>query len=148
MAFDPAVLPPINAALNATAGLLLLAGWAAWRRRRLHLHARLMVSAFAVSTLFLISYLTYHASAGHTTFPDLGWIRGVYLLILATHVILAAVVAPLAVAALVLALRGRFARHRRLTRWLLPLWLYVSVTGVIIYFMLYHWFAAAGRPIP
>ena len=138
---DVSSLPAVNATLNGLAGLLLIAGWIAWKRRHLHAHAWLMGSAFGVSVLFLISYLTYHALSGSTRFPDLGWIRTVYLLILLTHSLLAAIVAPMAVVAVWFALRKRFDRHKWVTRWLWPVWVYVSATGVLIYFMLYHWFA-------
>jgi uncharacterized membrane protein YozB (DUF420 family) len=97
-----------------------------------------MLAAFAVSVLFLVSYLTYHAQVGSVRFPGTGALRGLYLTILASHSVLAAVVPPLAVLTLVRALRGQVDRHRRLARWTLPIWLYVSVTGVVVYLMLYH----------
>jgi uncharacterized membrane protein YozB (DUF420 family) len=100
-----------------------------------------MVAAFCTSILFLASYLTYHLQAGTTRFPGQGWSRPLYFTILGTHTVLAALIPPLAVVTLGFALRGRFARHVRLARWTLPAWLYVSVTGVVIYVMLYHLFA-------
>lgn len=133
-----AALPALNACLNAASALLLLAGFAAIRRRRVAVHRACMVIAFAVSVAFLVSYLTYHAHAGTTRFAGEGWIRPLYFTILTTHTVLAALVPPLAIGTLVLAFRGRFARHTRLARWTLPAWLYVSVTGVVIYAMLYH----------
>jgi putative membrane protein len=136
-------LPAINAALNATSALLLTAGWAAIRRRRVHLHRACMVAAFATSVLFFASYLTYHFFAGSTRFPGQGWVRPAYFTLLGTHTILAALIPPLAVTTLAFAWRGRFTRHARLARWTLPAWLYVSVTGVAIYVMLYQLFPAA-----
>lgn len=136
-------LPALNAVLNATSAVLLAAGFLAVRRRRIHLHRACMVTAFVTSTAFLASYLTYHLQAGATRFAGSGWVRPVYLGILATHTLLAALIPPLAVTTLVLALRGRFARHARLARWTLPAWLYVSVTGVVIYVMLYHLYPPA-----
>jgi uncharacterized membrane protein YozB (DUF420 family) len=97
-----------------------------------------MLSAFGVSSLFLASYVVYHASAGSRPFPGTGWLRPVYFALLVSHVLLAAVIVPLALMTIWRALRGQFDRHRRLARWTLPLWLYVSVTGVVIYWMLYH----------
>jgi uncharacterized membrane protein YozB (DUF420 family) len=132
------LLPPLNATLNATSGVLLCCGYYFIRHGQRRAHARCMVSAFVVSSLFLISYLVYHAFAGRTVFPPHPVWRPIYLTILLTHTILATVVAPLAITALVFALRGRFERHRRVARWLFPIWLYVSVTGVVIYWMLYH----------
>ncbi len=138
---DLSILPAVNATLNATAAILLLAGYMAIRRRQPRVHARFMLAAFSVSALFLISYLTYHYTVGHTVFGGVGWTRPVYFAVLITHVILATLVAPLAVFVLALGVGGRFARHRRWARRLLPVWFYVSLTGVLIYFMLYHWFA-------
>lgn len=131
-------LPSVNAALNTTAAVLLITGYALIRRGRKRAHMRVMVAAFCVSCLFLISYLIYHFQAGTVRFQGAGPIRSVYLGILATHTVLAAAVPPLAVVTLVRAARGRFASHRRLARWTLPVWIYVSVTGVIVYWMLYR----------
>jgi putative membrane protein len=131
-------LPTVNATLNTIAATLLVAGYVAIRRRRIHLHKRCMLSAFATSALFLISYLVYHAQVGSRPFGGQGAVRVAYLLILISHVILAAAILPLALVTLSRALRGRFDRHVAIARWTLPLWLYVSVTGVVVYLMLYH----------
>ena len=131
-------LPAVNAALNSLSALLLLAGYRNIRRRNIPGHRACMLAAFAVSTLFLISYLTYHFQVGSVPFRRQGWIRTVYFTILLTHIVLAAAILPLALVTLHRAWRERFDRHRRLARWTLPLWLYVSLTGVVIYAMLYH----------
>jgi putative membrane protein len=133
-----AALPTLNALLNATSASLLVAGYIAIRRGRRARHRALMIAALGASTLFLVSYLTYHAHAGTTRFVGSPPVRAVYLAILGTHTVLAAAIVPLVILALVRALRGEFARHRHVARWALPLWLYVSVTGVVIYLMLYH----------
>ncbi|MBI4604540.1 MAG: DUF420 domain-containing protein [Planctomycetes bacterium] len=130
-------LPHLNVLLNASSAVLLAAGYLAIRSRRERLHARLMLSAFASSTLFLASYLTYHYLAGHRAYGGQGALRVVYLAVLFSHIALAFATVPLALATLVLALRKRFERHRRVARWALPVWLYVSVTGVVVYLMLY-----------
>lgn len=135
-------LPAVNASLNATSVVLLVSGYACIRQKRVTAHAICMASAFVVSTLFLISYLTYHAHVGSKHFPGQGWVRPVYLTILSTHTVLAAVIVPLALMTLSRAARKQFDRHKRIARWTFPIWLYVSVTGVIIYFMLYHWYAS------
>jgi putative membrane protein len=131
-------LPTVNAVLNGCSALLLSAGYLAVRRGRNALHRLCMLAAFGTSALFLISYLAYHAAVGATRFTRPGPVRLVYFTILTTHTILAAVVLPLAVATLLLALRGSLKRHRALARWTLPVWLYVSATGVAIYWMLYR----------
>lgn len=131
-------LPTLNACLNATSAALLVVGWTFIRRRQIVAHRRTMTAAFVCSTLFLVSYLTYHAQVGSVRFPGTGGARTLYLGILLTHTILAALVAPLAITTFVLARRGRFDRHRRLARFALPIWLYVSVTGVVVYVMLYR----------
>jgi len=133
-----AALPTVNALLNATSAGLLIAGYLAIRRGRRARHRALMLAAVASSTLFLVSYLTYHAHAGTTRFVGSPPVRAAYLTILGTHTVLAAAIVPLVILALTRALRGEFARHRRVARWALPVWLYVSVTGVVIYLMLYH----------
>ncbi len=130
-------LPALNATLNATSGVLLIIGWLMIKRGRVTAHKAFMGAAFVVSTLFLVSYLVYHYHAGSVPFTGTGSIRTVYFTILVTHIILAAAVVPLASVTIVLALRGRFAAHKRIARWTLPIWLYVSVTGVIVYLMLY-----------
>lgn len=131
-------LPALNAALNATSAAFLVTGYALIRRGRVRQHRRAMIAAFVTSTLFLTSYVIYHAHAGSKPFPGHGPLRTVYFLILITHIALAAVVPPLALVALTLGLRARFDRHRAVARWTLPIWLYVSVTGVIVYLMLYQ----------
>lgn len=131
-------LPGLNALLNGTAALLLATGYYLVRTGRREAHRRAMTAAFACSVLFLLSYLVYHAEVGSVRFRGTGTVRSVYLSILLTHTLLAAAVPFLAVTSIVLALRGRFEAHRRLARVALPVWLYVSVTGVVIYVMLYR----------
>jgi uncharacterized membrane protein YozB (DUF420 family) len=131
-------LPAVNALLNLTAACLLVCGYVLIRRRRIQAHKRVMLAAFSVSVLFLISYLVYHYQVGSVRFQRTGTIRTIYLGILFTHTVLAAVVPVLAVVTLFRALQERFDRHRRLARWTLPIWLYVSVTGVTVYLMLYR----------
>jgi len=131
-------LPTINAILNATAAVLLVTGFYLIRRSHIEWHRRVMLAAFGVSTLFLISYLTYHAQVGSVRFQKTGAIRTVYFAILLTHTVLAATVPVLASITLFRAWRERFDKHRRIARWTLPIWLYVSVTGVIVYWMLYR----------
>jgi uncharacterized membrane protein YozB (DUF420 family) len=133
-------LPALNAILNATSATLLVIGYRLIRRGRVQQHRRVMLSAFTASTLFLISYLVYHANVGSRPFPGHGAIRVVYFAILISHVVLAAVIVPMALITLLRALRERFDRHVRIARWTLPIWLYVSVTGVIVYLMLYQMF--------
>ena len=131
-------LPALNAILNATAAILLVIGYVLIRRRQFRAHRAVMLSAFGMSTLFLISYLIYHANVGSRPFPGQGTIRAVYLIILISHIILAALIVPLALVTLTRGLRERFDRHVAVARWTLPIWLYVSVTGVIVYLMLYQ----------
>ncbi|MFQ5700356.1 MAG: DUF420 domain-containing protein [Acidobacteriota bacterium] len=138
VADDLRFLPTLNAVLNATSALFLVAGYLFIRRRRVAVHKACMVTAFLVSSAFLVSYLVYHAQVGSVRFEGTGWLRGAYLAILIPHTILAAVIVPLAIATIWLARHERFAKHRRLARWTLPLWLYVSVSGVAVYWMLYH----------
>lgn len=133
-----ASLPLVNACLNATSAALLTAGYVFIRRRRVRAHQACMVSALLVSTLFLVSYVTYHSLAGSRPFTGQGWIRAVYFPLLISHIMLAAVIVPLALVTVYRALQGRFARHVRIARWTLPIWLYVSVTGVLVYWMLYR----------
>jgi len=133
---DLSFMPAVNACLNATAAGLLLAGWVAIRRGNVRLHRFLMVGAFAASAVFLVGYVLYHYAAGDTPYEGQGPIRYVYFTVLITHVLLSMAVVPMALAAFYLAWRRRFDRHRRVTRILAPIWLYVSVTGVVIYFML------------
>ena len=131
-------LPALNAALNGISALLLASGYLCIRRQRVTAHKVCMGSAFVTSTLFLISYLTYHYHVGSVPFGGRGWIRAAYFTILISHTILAATIVPLALVTLSRALQGRFSKHVRVARWTLPLWLYVSVTGVVVYWMLYH----------
>ncbi len=131
-------LPTVNATLNTISAILLTIGYVLIRQRRIEAHKRCMLAAFAVSVLFLISYVIYHANAGSTPFTRQGWIRPVYFTILISHIILAFVIVPLAIRTLYLAWRERFDQHRRIAKITLPLWLYVSVTGVLIYLMLYQ----------
>ena len=133
-------LPAVNASLNALAAVLLLFGYREIRRGRMQQHRAFMIAACVASTLFLVSYVTYHAHAGSRPFTGEGPVRVVYFVILISHVILAAAILPLALITLIRALRERFDRHRAIARWTLPIWLYVSVTGVAVYLMLYHWF--------
>jgi uncharacterized membrane protein YozB (DUF420 family) len=132
-------LPTLNAALNATSTVLLVIAWLLIRARRIDAHRRVMLAAFGTSALFLISYVTYHAQIGSRPFPGTGAIRGIYFAILIPHVILAAAVLPLAIVTLRRGLRRDDRRHRRIARITLPVWLFVSVTGVIVYLMLYQW---------
>ena len=138
MDFSISSLPVVNAVLNGLATILLLCGYAAIRRRRIKVHRALMLSAFATSVLFLVSYLIYHAHVGSRPFPGRGAIRTLYFTILISHIVLAAVIPPLAAVTLWQGLRSRFERHVRIARWTLPLWLYVSVTGIVVYWMLYQ----------
>ncbi len=133
-----ALLPTINAALNFTSAVLLIWGYSLIRRKQVHAHRKVMIAAFAASCLFLICYLVYHAQVGSVPFKKTGAIRTVYFSILITHTILAATVPVLAIVTLRRALMARFDRHRRIARWTLPIWLYVSVTGVVVYVMLYR----------
>ena len=134
-------LPALNAGLNALSGSLLGVGYAMIRRGRVRAHKAFMLAAVGVSTLFLASYVFYHYHAGSTRFPGTGWVRTLYLVILVTHAVLAAAVVPLAAVTLVRAWREDFRAHRSIARWTLPIWFYVSVTGVIIYVMLYQLYA-------
>ena len=131
-------LPTVNAILNGTSALLLVTGYLLIRRRRVTAHKACMITAFVTSSVFLMSYLTLRYYAGMTRFSGQGWIRPVYFTILVSHTILAVVIVPLALVTLTRALRARFDRHRRIARWTLPLWLYVSVTGVLVYVILYR----------
>lgn len=135
---DFTILPTVNAALNSIAALLLVRGWFLIKRRNFEAHKKTMLAAFATSTLFLASYLVYHSQVGSVKFTGTGAIRGIYFAILISHVILAAVITPLALITLYRAWKNQLDRHRRLARITLPLWLYVSVTGVVVYAMLYH----------
>ena len=135
---DYTVLPTVNATLNAVSGVFLLVGYILIRRRQINAHRNAMLGAFASSTLFLISYLLYHAHAGSRPFTGQGAIRYVYFAILISHVTLAAVILPMAITTLSRGLRGRYTDHKRIAKWTFPTWMYVSVTGVIVYMMLYQ----------
>ncbi|HXT76756.1 MAG TPA: DUF420 domain-containing protein [Candidatus Eisenbacteria bacterium] len=128
----------LNASLNGLSAMLLACGYVAIRSRRLNLHKRFMISAFAVSSVFLASYLAYHYRVGHVAFQRQGWIRPVYFALLLSHTILAIVIVPMILITLRRAWLERFDKHRVIARWTLPLWFYVSVTGVIVYLMLYQ----------
>lgn len=132
------VLPSVNAALNATSALLLFLGWRAIRGGRRDLHRNLMIAACASSVLFLVSYFTRVALTGTHRFPGEGALKAAYLAVLGSHTLLAAVTLPLVLRTLWLTLRQRFPEHRRIARWTFPVWMYVSVTGVVVYVMLYH----------
>lgn len=131
-------LPAVNATLNGAAAILLAVGYIFIRRKNKIAHKRVMISAFCVSVAFLICYLIYHAEAGVVYYPHTGILRVVYLSILSTHTVLAATVPVLAILTLRRGLTSQFGRHRVIARWTLPIWMYVSVTGVIVYFMLYQ----------
>ena len=139
-----AIFPPINATLNGTSAVLLVTGRALIMRGRMAAHRAVMIAALVTSSVFLACYLYYHYHVGSVHFAGQGFWRPVYFTILITHTILAAVIVPMIIITLVRALRERYDRHRAIARWTFPLWLYVSVTGVIVYFMLYQWFAPTG----
>jgi putative membrane protein len=133
---DLKFMPAVNAVFNGTAATLLVAGWVAIKKQRADLHRYFMVSAFAASALFLVGYLAYHAVHGDTKFGGTGAVRTVYLVILASHVLLSVGIVPLSLAAFWFAWKREFHRHTKVTRWLHPIWLYVSVTGVVVFLML------------
>jgi putative membrane protein len=134
--------PPLNASLNALSGILLFIGWRLIMRRKIVLHRRFMLAACASSLLFLACYVTYHSLRGGivTRFAGTGGWRTFYLVLLGTHTVLAIVIVPLAIVTVINGLKDRRPQHRRIARWTFPLWMYVSVTGVLVYFFLYHWF--------
>jgi uncharacterized membrane protein YozB (DUF420 family) len=131
-------LPTLNAILNGTAAVLLVWGYRLIRRGRAATHRKVMLSAFVTSCVFLVSYLVYHAQVGTVRFQKTGALRTIYLSILASHTLLAAMVPPMATFTLYRGLKWQKERHRTIARWTLPIWLYVSVTGVVVYLMLYH----------
>jgi len=131
-------LPAVNASLNALSGILLLTGYIMIRARRIQQHRRFMIAAFITSSVFLVCYVVYHAQVGSVPFPREGFVRPLYFTILVTHVTLAAAVVPLALVTLSRGLKGRYPQHIRIARWTFPLWLYVSVTGVLVYVLLYQ----------
>jgi len=132
------ILPTLNAILNGTSAFFLALGYLFIRRRRVTPHLCCMLTAFAASVLFLVSYVVYHYQAGSRPFSGGGWVRGVYLALLISHIVLAAIIVPLALTTIYRAWQGTFDRHKRIARWTLPIWLYVSVSGVVVYWMLYH----------
>ena len=134
------ILPTVNAVLNSICTVLLVAGYFFISRRNVRAHRACMIAAFTTSALFLISYLNYHFYHGATGFKGTGWVRPLYFAILITHTILAALIVPFVLVTLYRAWRNDFARHRKIARWTLPMWLYVSVTGVVVYLMLYQWY--------
>ena len=131
-------LPAVNATLNAVAGVLLCVAYVLIRQHRIDAHRRTMIAAFVTSSLFLICYVVYHAQVGSVRFTRQGFVRPLYFTILITHVSLAATVLPLAIVTLSRGLKARFKQHRAIARWTLPIWLYVSVTGVLVYVLLYQ----------
>jgi putative membrane protein len=131
-------LPTLNALLNTISTILLAVGYLMIRQRKRTAHRNCMIAAFVVSVVFLTSYLTYHSQAGSTLFERQGWMRSIYFMVLIPHIVLAAFILPLALITLYFAWRKQFAKHRGIARWTLPVWLYVSVTGIIVYWMLYH----------
>ena len=131
-------LPTVNATLNTISCVLLITGYVLIRQRKIEVHKKCMLTAFGVSVLFLISYVIYHANAGSKSFTQQGWIRSIYFTILISHILLAFIIVPLALRTLYLAWQERFDAHRRIAKITFPIWLYVSVTGVIIYLMLYR----------
>jgi len=131
-------LPAVNASLNALSGILLLIGYVLIRQRRIETHRKVMIAAFVTSSIFLVCYVVYHAQVGSVRFTRQGFVRPLYFTILVTHVTLAAAVVPLALITLSRGLKARYARHRAIARWTFPIWLYVSVTGVLVYVLLYR----------
>jgi uncharacterized membrane protein YozB (DUF420 family) len=131
-------LPAVNATLNATCAVLLIIGWILIKRGRIRQHRAVMIAAVSVSALFLVSYLVYHAQVGSVRFTRVGVIRTVYFTILLTHTVLAAAIVPMVLVTLSRGLSGNYDPHRRIARWTMPIWLYVSITGVIVYVMLYR----------
>lgn len=130
--------PALNATLNGASAVLIGTGRVLIRRKKVSQHRACMIAAVVTSSLFLASYLYYHAHVGSVRFPGQGWIRPVYFALLISHTVLAVTVVPLVLLALIAALRGRFDRHRRIARWTYPIWLYVSITGVLVYIILYR----------
>lgn len=138
MALPIDAFPPLEAALNSTCAVLLVAGYVSIRRKNVLAHKCCMIAAFGCACAFLTCYLWYHAHQGDKRFPGHGIARPFYFALLGTHIVLATVIVPLVLITLYFALRARFARHKRIARWTLPTWLYVSVTGVLVYWILYR----------
>ena len=133
-------LPAINASLNALSAIFLTSGFIFIKQKKQSAHHNCMITACCTSALFLTCYIIYHAQAGRTVFRDPEWFRPIYLTLLLTHTVLAVIIVPLAIVTLSRALRQRFDLHKKIARWTWPIWMYVSITGVIIYFLLYHIF--------
>ena len=131
-------LPAVNATLNGISGILLVIAYVLIRARRIEQHRKVMIAAFVTSSLFLVCYVIYHAQVGSVRFTRQGFVRPVYFTILITHVALAALVLPMAIVTLSRGLKARYAQHRRIARWTFPIWLYVSITGVLVYVLLYQ----------
>jgi putative membrane protein len=142
MAVDYNIFPPLNAGLNGVSAVLITSGRLLIGRRQVRLHRACMIAAVTASTLFLVSYLYYHAHVRSVHFPGQGWVRPVYFTILISHTLLAATVVPMVILSLNYGLREKFDRHRRIARWTFPVWLYVSITGVVVYVMLYQIYGA------
>jgi uncharacterized membrane protein YozB (DUF420 family) len=141
---DYSIFPALNATLNGASAVLITTGRALIGRKNIRLHRACMIAAVVTSSIFLVCYLYYHAHVGSVRFPGKGWVRPLYFTILISHTVLAAAVVPLVLLSLSYGLRSRFDRHRRISRWTFPVWLYVSVTGVIVYIMLYQIYGAHG----
>ena len=141
---DMSIFPALNATLNGASAVLITAGRALIARKQVRLHRACMIAAVATSSVFLACYLYYHAHVGSVRFPGQGWIRAVYFTLLISHTVLAAAVVPLVLLSLNYGLRARFDKHRKISRWTFPVWLYVSVTGVLVYIMLYQIYGAHG----
>lgn len=139
---DLNIFPALNAGLNGASAVLITTGHALIRRQKIRLHRACMISAVFTSSLFLVSYLYYHAHVRSVHFPGTGWVRPIYFTILISHTVLAAAVVPLVLLSLTYGLREKFDRHRRIARWAYPVWLYVSITGVVVYVMLYQIYGA------
>ena len=146
MSIDPLIpyMPPFQAALNALATLLLGVGWVFIRQRRKRAHRVTMILTLVVSLVFLISYTVYHMKVGYMPFTGQGWIRPIYFTLLFSHIVLAAVIVPLVLGTVYFAARGNFTRHPQIARWTLPLWMYVSLTGVIVYLLAFHVYRPPG----
>jgi putative membrane protein len=142
MALDYNIFPAINASLNGASAILITSGRILIHQKKIRPHRACMIAAVVSSSLFLVSYVTYHLHVRSVHFPGQGWVRTLYFVILISHTFLAATVVPLVLTSLTLGLRERFDRHRRISRWTFPVWLYVSVTGVVVYVMLYKIYGA------
>jgi putative membrane protein len=139
---DVSILPKVNALINSTVSVLLLAGFGLIRQRRITAHRACMMAAFILSAVFLVSYVVYHSASEHTPFGGEGIVRTIYFTLLISHIVLAAIILPLVLFTLARAVNGRVEQHRKLAKWTFPIWLYVSVTGVIVYLMIAPYYAA------